>query len=146
AFEGPARQAVEFYSDHIGPYPYEKLANVEAAGLRGATEHASAIFYSEQFLTGRPAPGVVAHEIAHQWFGDSVTEKDWDDVWLSEGFATYFSLLYTEHYDGRDAFVRGLKQSRETVLRLEQHGEEKGQPLAIVPDNLPHPGPRLSTR
>ena len=45
----------------------------------------------------RPATGLVAHEIAHQWFGDSVTENDWDDVWLSEGFATYFTLLFTEH-------------------------------------------------
>ncbi len=46
--------------------------------------------------------GPVVHEIAHQWFGDSVTERDWDDVWLSEGFATYFALLFTEHDEGRD--------------------------------------------
>jgi aminopeptidase N len=60
------------------------------------------------------------HEIAHQWFGNSVTERDWDDVWLSEGFATYFALLFTEHDDGRDAFVDGLKRSRESVLQTEQ--------------------------
>src|SRR5262249_9736737 len=96
AFEGPVRQAVEFYSDHIGPYPYEKLANVEAAGLRGATEHASAIFYSEQFLTGRPAAGVVAHELAHQGSGDWATEKVWHAVGLSEGLATFSSLLCTD--------------------------------------------------
>lgn len=119
-FETPARQAMEFYIGHIGPYPYEKLANVEAAGLRGGTEHASAIFYGEASVTNRPATGLVAHEIAHQWFGDSVTEKDWDDVWLSEGFATYFTLLTTEHYEGRDAFVAGLKRSRETILSLEK--------------------------
>src|SRR5260370_3333542 len=109
-FEGPARQAIEFYSDHIGPFPYEKLANVEAAGLRGGTEHASAIFYGEAAVKGRPATGLVAHEIAHQWFGDSVTEKDWADVWLSEGFATYFALLCPEHYEGRDAFLAGLNR------------------------------------
>ena len=62
----------------------------------------------------------MAHETAHQWFGDSVTKKDWDDVWLSEGFATYFALLATEHYEGRDAFIAGLKRSRQarTPLRL----------------------------
>ena len=48
---------------------------------------------------------LVAHEVAHQWFGDAVTERDWDDVWLSEGFATYFTLLFLEHDSGRDAFV-----------------------------------------
>ena len=63
---------------------------------------------------------IVAHEIAHQWWGNAVTERDWDDVWLSEGFATYFTLLYTEHYEGRDAFVRGLQQSRDVVFSTEK--------------------------
>lgn len=93
---------------------------MEAAGLRGGTEHASAIFYGEASVSNRPATNLVAHEIAHQWFGDSVTENDWDDVWLSEGFATYFTLLTTEHYEGRDAFVAGLKRSQETILSLER--------------------------
>ena len=62
----------------------------------------------------------MVHEVAHQWFGNAVTEKDWDDVWLSEGFATYFTLLFTEHARGRDAFVDGVRRSRTTVLRLEQ--------------------------
>ena len=73
-FEEPAREALEFYSEHVGPYPYEKLANVAAAGLNGGTEHASAIFYGESGVRPEPATGLVAHEIAHQWFGDSVTE------------------------------------------------------------------------
>ena len=73
-FEGPARQALEFYSEHVGPYPYEKLANVAAAGISGGTEHASAIFYGERGVRPQPAFGLVAHEIAHQWFGDSITE------------------------------------------------------------------------
>ena len=107
-----------FFVEHIGPYSYEKLANVEAAGLNGGTEHASAIFYGEKGVTAGRAP--VVHEIAHQWFGNAVTERDWDDVWLSEGFATYFTLLYTEHAEGRDAFVAGLERSRETVLRVQQ--------------------------
>jgi aminopeptidase N len=57
----------------------------------------------------------VIHEIAHQWFGNAVTEADWDDVWLSEGFATYFTQLYIEHAYGRDEFVRGMSSSRQTV-------------------------------
>ena len=131
-FETRSRQALEFFSEHIGPYSYEKLANVEAAGFSGGTEHASAIFYGEKSILERPDAGLIAHEIAHQWFGNSVTEKDWDDVWLSEGFATYFTLLFTEHYEGRDAFVAGLKRSREQVFTLEK--ENPG--VAVLHDNL----------
>jgi aminopeptidase N len=119
-FETPTRQAIEFYSSAIGPYPYQKLADVQSAGNGGGMEHASAIFYGERSVNGTPAFGLVAHEIAHQWFGDSVTEKDWDDVWLSEGFATYFALLTTEHYQGRDAFVAGLQRSRTQVFATER--------------------------
>ena len=74
----------------------------------------------------------MAHEIAHQWFGDSVTENDWDDVWLSEGFATYLTLLCTEHYEGRDAFVADLKKSRESVFAV----EKKNPGVAVRHDNL----------
>src|SRR5262245_9240119 len=107
-FELRGRQAFEFFSEWVGPYSYEKLAHVQAAGISGGTEHASNIFYGEKGVASGRAP--VVHEVAHQWFGDAVTEKDWDDVWLSEGFATYFTHLFNEHFSGRDAFVRGLKE------------------------------------
>lgn len=115
-FEDESRRALLFFSSQIGPYSYEKLANVQAAGFSGGTEYASAIFYGEKGVAAGRAP--VVHEIAHQWFGDSVTENDWNDVWLSEGFATYFALLFTEHDEGRDAFADGLKRSRTQVLQL----------------------------
>ncbi|HVL13979.1 MAG TPA: M1 family metallopeptidase [Gemmata sp.] len=138
-FEAPARKAVEFFSDRVGPYPYEKLASVQVAGMQASgMEMASAIFYHEGTVRGLPASSLVAHEIAHQWFGDSVTPDDWDEVWLSEGFATYFALLYSEHFDGRDAFVRGLKQSRDGIFRTERAGEKKGQRLTVVHDMMAH--------
>ena len=117
-FEDLSRRALQFFIANIGPYPYEKLANVQTTGFSGGTEYASAIFYGERGVSSGRGP--VVHEIAHQWFGDSVTQRDWDDVWLSEGFATYFALLFTEHDEGRDAFVDGLKRSRAQVLQLEQ--------------------------
>ena len=138
-FENTARQAIEFFSEQIGPYSYEKLANVEAAGFGGGTEHASAIFYGENSILTNPNTGImrtgtnlIAHEIAHQWFGNAVTEKDWDDVWLSEGFATYFTLLFIEHYQGRDAFVAGLQRSREQVFAL----EKRSPGIAVLHSNL----------
>jgi len=131
-FDGPTRDAMTFFMERIGPYPYEKLANVEAAGMGGGMEHASAIFYGARSVTMEPATGLVTHEIAHQWFGDSVTESDWDDVWLSEGFATYLTLLAREHYEGRDAFVAGLKEARERVWS----GEERNPRETVAHDNL----------
>ncbi len=119
-FNVPTRQSIEFYADHIGPYPYEKLASVQNAAAGGGMEHASAIFYGQNGVNGRPALGLVSHEVAHQWFGDSVTEKDWDDVWLSEGFATYFSALTIEHYQGRDVFVNQMKRSRTGIFTTEK--------------------------
>jgi aminopeptidase N len=108
----PLTQSVfEFYSDHIGPYSYEKLAQVDAAGGGGATEPATTIFYYGGDFRA------LSHEMAHQWFGNAVTESDWDDVWLSEGFATYFALLYTEHQDGHDAFLNGVRYTRDVAMK-----------------------------
>jgi aminopeptidase N len=131
-FEVPVRQAYDFYTSHIGPYSYEKLANVEASGMGGGMEHASAIFYGERSVSMEPATGLVAHEIAHQWWGNSVTESDWNDVWLSEGFATYFTLLTTEHYRGRDAFVAGLQRNRTSIFAAEERRPE----AAVIHPNL----------
>ena len=114
----------EFYSDHIGPFSYEKLAHLDAFGSGGATEPATTIFYYNGSY------GAESHEMAHQWFGDAVTESDWDDVWLSEGFATYFALLYTEHQDGHDAFLAGVKRTRDLAIRYE---------LAHPADTVVHP-------
>ena len=141
ALQRDARGAFEFFSDRVGPFAYDKLAHVEAAGMGGGMESATNIFYGEKGVSAGNAP--VVHETAHQWFGNSVTESDWNDVWLSEGFATYFTLLYTEHAAGRDAFVEGLRRSRDTVLRVEQvTAEHAGRPRQfqrVRPDGPEHP-------
>ena len=118
-FAVPSRDVLAFYSEWIGPYSYEKLANVQSNSVSGGMEAASAIFYAPGSVSGDRSTrwrNVVIHEIAHQWFGNAVTERDWDDVWLSEGFATYFTLLFIEHAYGRDDFADGLRRSRQTVL------------------------------
>src|SRR5258708_2708076 len=63
---------------------------------------------------------VVAHEIAHQWFGDSVTEATWADVWLSEGFATYFAGLFIEKYEGEAALRDYLRNAAERCFNYEK--------------------------
>ena len=71
-----ALKPVSFFSELIGPYPYEKLANVQSKTIFGGLENASCIFYSENSVTGKgKAEKLIAHEVAHQWFGNSVTER-----------------------------------------------------------------------
>lgn len=134
-FADPTKKALEFYSDKIGPYSYEKLANIQSNSVSGGMEAASAILYSANSVKGDRNTrwrNVVIHEIAHQWFGNSVTEYDWDDVWLSEGFATYFTLLFIEHQYGKDAFIKGLKSSKESVVAF----HSKNPNYTIVHDDL----------
>ena len=112
-----AERILRFFSGHIGPYPYAKLANVQSKTRFGGMENASNIFYAEGSVTGtRQSEGLLAHEIAHQWFGDSVTEQDWPHIWLSEGFATYFTQLYMEFTYGHDRLVAGMRTARDRVL------------------------------
>src|SRR5207247_1429547 len=83
------------------PFPYEKLAHLESSTRFGGMENATAIFYADQpFRKRTMTDGVVAHETAHQWFGDAVTETEWSHLWLSEGFATYFAALWTRQSAG----------------------------------------------
>lgn len=134
-FAEPTKKVLEFYSDYVGPFAYERLANIQSNSVSGGMEAASAILYSENSVSGTKNfrwRNVVIHEIAHQWFGNAVTEYDWDDVWLSEGFATYFTQLFIEHAYGRDEFVRGLEESKKTVMNF----HAKNPQYTIIHKNL----------
>jgi aminopeptidase N len=129
----PAAPALAFFSETIAPYPYEKLALIIGATRFGGMENSSAIVFTSTLFDQRgnekmskrfgiPArtEDVVAHEIAHQWFGDSVTESTWADLWLSEGFATYFAGLFIEKYDGEDAFREYLRNAAARCFNYEK--------------------------
>ena len=117
---GPFARAgdmVALFARLIGPYPYSKLAHVQSSTRYGGMENASAIFYSDNAYRRRTmGEGLIAHEAAHQWFGDAVTTREWPHVWLSEGFATYFAALWSEHSAGDSAFRANMTQMRRQVL------------------------------
>jgi len=120
-FEEPTKKVLEFYSNYVGPYAYEKLANIQTPSVNGGMETSSAIFYGEDLVTGKRderTRNVVIHEIAHQWFGNAVTETTWDDAWLSEGFATFFTLLFIENEYGKEEYTKGIIKARKTVYDL----------------------------
>ncbi len=112
-----APDMLDYYSELIGPYPYEKLAHVESSTRFGGMENSSAIFYGRGgWEERRMGEGVIAHETVHQWFGDAVTPARWSHLWVSEGFASYFSALYFEARDGAEAFRSLMRDSRRVVV------------------------------
>jgi aminopeptidase N len=128
-----AAASLSFFSQTVAPYPYEKLALIVGATRFGGMENSSAIVFTNNLFDlrsnekmsprfGIPAriEGVVAHEIAHQWFGDSVTESTWADLWLSEGFATYFAGLFVEKHDGADAFREYMQNAAARYFTYEK--------------------------
>jgi aminopeptidase N len=134
-FAGPTAAVLDFYSEKIGPYSYERMGHVQANGVRGGMEAATSIFYGDDSANDPSSPrwrNVIIHEMAHHWFGDAVTETDWDHVWLSEGFATYFTHLFIEHAYGREEFLAGLRADRDAIREFDQ----KNPDYRIVHDNL----------
>ena len=112
-----AVEPLKFFDQHIGAYPYKKLANVQSKTRFGGLENANTIFYSEASVTGKGDQELlIAHEIAHQWFGNAITEKDWHQVWISEGFATYFANLYIEHRYGAERFLQRMAEDKKKAL------------------------------
>ena len=135
----PTIPSLEFFTQTVAPYPYEKLAMIVGATRYGGMENSSAIVFTAGLLSrsssdgmsktyGIPAAnvGLIAHEIAHQWFGDSVTESTWADLWLSEGFATYFAGLFLQRYEGEEEFQRYMKDASTRVF---EYAKKKQTPI-----------------
>ncbi|HEX8071696.1 MAG TPA: M1 family metallopeptidase [Pyrinomonadaceae bacterium] len=125
--------ALDLYSGLVAPFPYEKLAHIVGATRFGGMENSSAIVYTSTLLDPRPDEPVsrrfgvrrglvevVAHETAHQWFGDAVTPATWADLWLSEGFATYFAGLFVERAEGAPEFRAYMRRAADKVIAYER--------------------------
>lgn len=95
----PARisEVVAWGVKHFGPYPFSSAGAI--VGMPGDAGYALET-QNRPFFPGPPDSGLLVHELAHQWFGDSVTPRTWRDMWLSEGFATYAEWLWSEEHDG----------------------------------------------
>lgn len=112
-----ATDIVKFYSNYIAPFPYNKLANIQSLTIFGGMENASAIFYHERTASALYSQeSLMAHEIAHQWFGDMATEKSFPHLWLSEGFATYMTHIYMESKYGTDSMNKQMIEDRDQVI------------------------------
>ena len=148
-------QMIEFFADRFGyPYPYPKYAQILVDDfLFGAMENTSATTVTDRVLLDERAAvdlnydDLVAHELAHQWWGDLVTCKHWSQIWLNESFATYSEYLWREHTRGGDEarfvlfqdFLVYLREDRTSYRRpvvhsryryseelMDRHAYEKG--------------------
>ena len=132
--EGMARTAdiLAYFSEIFGPYPFESYgAIVTDAPIPGALETQTIPIYGK----GAATESVLAHEMAHQWFGNCVAVSDWSDIWLSEGFATYASWLWTAHDKGQEVLDTRLERMSGMVL-----SGRFGPPTDPGADNLFSPG------
>lgn len=127
-FMGKTPKMIEFFNSYIGhKYPYAKYATVTAPGFGGGMENITATTMTDEPLIDaisaleRDSDSLVAHELAHQWFGDWLTCKDWAHLWLNEGFASYFDPLFREHDRGVNDFqlnMRSIQGSARASDRL----------------------------
>lgn len=136
AVTGPFRRAAEMI-DHftalVGEFPYSRLSHVQSTTIFGGMENSTVIFYADRAYRRRSLDeSTVAHETAHQWFGDAVTEREWPHLWLSEGFATYFAALWEEHLGGDSALQATMRGAAQGIV----HSEATNRPIIAGADNL----------
>jgi aminopeptidase N len=119
-----AADILPWFIKNVGPYGYKKLANVQSKTIFGGLENANTIFYAESSVSGtRKSEGLLTHEIAHQWFGNMATEKTFAHLWLSEGFATYMTILYMENKYGADTARKMLLEDREKLISFAKRND-----------------------
>lgn len=120
------KDMVNFFEHEIGvDYPWAKYYQVCVNDfVAGGMENTSATTLTDRTLFRpeteniRNSEGLIAHELAHQWFGDFVTCKDWSHIWLNEGFATYYETLYNEHKNGRDSALYELYSRARMITEM----------------------------
>jgi aminopeptidase N len=127
---GNTPDMLSFFSKTLGvPYAWPKYAQSAVFDFPGGMENVSAttlgVFAITDSRSGLwPSSSLTSHELAHQWFGDLVTCKDWGDIWLNESFATFFEMLYEEHLRGKETYdneVEGNTTSYKFAARRTLH-------------------------
>jgi len=137
---------LDFFSAKIGvDYPWPKYDQLCCYQFGGGMENTSSTTLGESTLHDDRAhldtssDGLVAHELAHQWFGDLITCNDWAHLWLNEGFATYFEALWDEHHNGDADFAYNM-------MRKANRAKSGGKDKPIVDRKYPSPGSQFDAR
>jgi len=140
---GKTPKMMRYFQDRFGfKYPWDKYAQIVVAEYHaGGMEHTSATTLNDRTIHDHRAhldmssDDLVAHELAHQWFGNLVTCKNWSHIWLNEGFATYAEILFKEHDQGQPEAQFAIYNDQNFYLELLDANFH--QP--IIPDAFLHP-------
>jgi aminopeptidase N len=144
AFFRDTKDIMGFYEAEIGiPFPWPKYYQICLNDfVWGGMENTSATLLTDEELFTEATENIIdgdsliSHEMAHQWFGDLVTCNDWSDIWLNEGFATYYALLYDGHKNGRDSMLYGLYQNARRITGIEDDTNAIVRRTYGVPENV----------
>jgi aminopeptidase N len=135
---GRTREMLDVFSKRFGVhYPWEKYAQVVAYQFGGGMENTSAttlgdFLQDDRSILNDDPDWVIAHELAHQWWGDLLTCRDWAHLWLNEGFASYAECIWAEHSQGRDAYDYNVYQKAGGAI-------EGGKKRPVVDRRYPSP-------
>ena len=130
---------LDFFANRAGvPHPgavYTQVLTVQGIGQEMSGFAVMPEAYGRAVLKDESATGLGAHELAHQWWGNQVTCRDWNHFWLNEGFATFMSAAYVEHRDGRQAYLRAIDAARVRYVTVRDAGHDR--PLVFPSWNRP---------
>jgi aminopeptidase N len=122
-------QMIAFFSEKTGrDYPYGKYAQTMVRDFPGGMENVTATTMTDTAVHDKRAhldvssDEIVSHELAHQWFGDLLTCRDWGEIWLNESFATFFAALWNEHDKGRDHYLYEMMNNQRAYLQAWYQG------------------------
>ncbi len=138
---GNTGKMIDLFEKRTGTaYPWDQYAQVVVwnFGAGGMENTSATTMYDTAILSaeGRgdgDLEGLISHELAHQWFGDLLTCKSWEHIWLNEGFATYFTNLWWEQRDGKDAYLAAVRRQFDTVSRADR-ADAPYQPAMVSKD------------
>jgi aminopeptidase N len=143
---GRTPEMLTFFSKRFGiPYPWDKYAQIVAEQFGGGMENTSATtlgdraLHDERSMIDGPSDGLIAHELAHQWWGDLVTCRDWAHIWLNEGFASYAEALWDEHAKGVDEYAYSMWRKSAGAI-------SGGKSRPVVDRHYPSPGTMFDSR
>jgi aminopeptidase N len=129
---GKIDQMVAFFSQKVGvDYPYPKYAQTTVGDFPGGMENISATTMTDTAVHDKRAQLdvssdlLISHELAHQWFGDMLTCRDWGELWLNESFAEFFADLWTEHDLGEDQYHYEMRNNQTQYLQAWERGTRR---------------------
>jgi aminopeptidase N len=121
---GKLPQMVAFYSEKLAyNYPYPKYYQTTVADFGGAMENITSTTMTDNAVHDRRAhldvssDEIVAHELAHSWFGNLLTCRDWSQIWLNESFATFLEAIWNEHDEGKDSYLYEMRGNQQAYFQ-----------------------------